>query len=77
MISWRSTVGGYSASLMVGGVVFAHLHARADAWQIEHHSGHIAGPAGSIGEAKRTALERLAELLRKAAHEVEVALRST
>ena len=77
MITWRSTPHGYNATLEVGGVTFAILHARADAWQIQHLAGMTAGPAASVGHAKLAALEKLAELLPHAVHAVEVALRST
>lgn len=76
MITWHPNAEGYSASLTVGSVTFARLHARHDAWQIEHHSGIKTGQASSVGYAKRAALQALADLLSKAAFEVDVALRS-
>jgi hypothetical protein len=78
MITWHPTgLGGESATVMAEGVVVARLHARVDAWQIEHHGGLKTGGATSIPGAKRSALEALAKALSKAAFEVDVALRST
>lgn len=76
-LSWHPSPQGYSASLIVDGVCLVRLHARDDAWQIEDCAGIKAGPAGSVEHAKRVALEALAEVLRKAVHEVDVALRET
>ena len=77
-ISWHSEPGGYSASLIVDGVCLARIHAFKDGWQIEDRVTICkSGAAGSVGHAKRDVLEALAEVLRKASHEVEVALRET
>lgn len=77
MITWHPTgAGGYSASVTVGGVVIATLHADRDRWHIEHLGGRQPGAANSVGYAKRAALEALAKVLEQATHEVDVALRS-
>jgi hypothetical protein len=77
VIVWHPNAHGQSATVMAEGVVVARLHARADAWQIEHHGGLKTGGANSVPNAKRTALQELAKALSKAAFEVDVALRST
>ena len=78
MITWHPTgTGSEAASVTVGGVTIARLLARSNAWQIEHHGGLKAGPANSVPNAKRTALQELAAVLTDAAFEVDVALRST
>lgn len=77
MITWRRTAAGYTADLRVGIVCIARLHARADRWELQHLDGGTGGPAGSLGDAKRSALQALAELLPRALFEVQAALRST
>lgn len=77
MIDWRTTVDGYSAALSVGPVYIARLHATPTGWTIEHLEGTTTGGAGSVGQAKRAALQALGALLDKATFEVDVALRSS
>jgi hypothetical protein len=78
VISWHSTgTGGYTARVTADGFCVVRLHARANAWRIEHLDGEKIGPAASVGHAKRAALQALAELLPKLQVEVEIALRAT
>lgn len=78
MITWHPTgTGSYTASLTIGGMTIAVLHARRDAYQIEHLSGVQPGRANSVEHAKRAALEALAELIPRVLLEVQVALRRT
>ncbi len=75
-LDWQPTTGGYTAALRVDGICIARLHARADAWQIEHLDGMATGTAGSVGHAKRAALQKLAAVLPRFQFEVDVALRT-
>jgi len=78
VIAWHAEPGGYSASLIVDGVCLLRLHAFKDGWQIEDRVSICkAGRSTSVGHAKRDVLEAIDELLRKASHDVEVALRET
>lgn len=63
MITWRSVPGGATADVIVRGRTIARLHARRDAWRVEMLAGDLVGPAGSLGAAKRCALDTMAELL--------------
>ena len=77
VIAWHSTATGYTASVRIGAVTIARLHAHADRWELEHLDGRASGPAGSLGHAKRAALQALAELLPQAEFAVQAALRGT
>jgi len=79
MITWQQTsiAGSYSAAVRLDGICLARLHARADAWQIESLDGIKAGPAGSVGHARRAGLQALADILRRLEMQVQAALRST
>lgn len=78
MITWRDVTGNHcTADVRLGATAVARLHAYPMHWRIEFIEGFLAGPAGSVGHAKRAALEALGEWLGKAAFDVEVALRST
>jgi len=76
VIAWRDVPGGADATVRVGACTVAYLHARQQTWEVELPDGRLRGAAGSLGHAKRASLEALAEVLSKAAFEVDVALRS-
>lgn len=78
MIAWRNVTAIHAtADIRICGCAFARLHARPDRWSVELLDGTVNGAAGSVGHAKRAALEGLAKLLPDVEHAVEVALRST
>lgn len=72
MITWRSAPGGATADVRLRGLCLARLHARKNAWRVQLLDGEIAGPAGSLGHAKRAALDAIAEAL----PELEIAVRT-
>jgi hypothetical protein len=79
MLIWQRTsiAGSYSAAVRLDGICLARLHARADAWQIESLDGIKAGSAGSVGHARRAALQALADILPRLEVRVQQALRTT
>jgi hypothetical protein len=79
MITWQQTsiAGSYSAAVRLDGICIARLHARADAWQVEGLDGIKAGPAASVGHARRAALQALADILPRLDVQVQQALRTT
>lgn len=82
MITWQQTsiAGSYSAAVRLDGICIARLHARADAWQVEGLDGIKAGPAASVGHARRAALQALqalADILPRLEVQVQQALRTT
>jgi len=79
MITWQQTsiAGSYSAAVRLDGICLARLHARAEAWQVEGLDGIKAGPAGSVGHARRAALQALADILPRLEVQVQQALRTT
>jgi hypothetical protein len=78
VITWHPTgvADACTAHVSVGAVTVARLHARVDRWELEHLGGRESGPANSVPQAKRAALQALRELLATAAFDVDVALRS-
>jgi hypothetical protein len=78
VITWRDVTADHvTADVCSRATPIARLHARPTRWQVEFVGGSLEGPANSIGHAKRAALQALGAILGKAAHDVEVALRSS
>lgn len=78
MITWRDVTADHvTADVCYRATPMARLHARPTRWQLEFVGGSLEGPANSIGQAKRAALQALAEALPELDMQVQTALRST
>lgn len=78
MITWRDVTGHHcTADVRLGAAAVARLQAYPNHWRIEFIDGFLAGPANSISQAKRAALEALADALPQIALQVQIALRSS
>jgi hypothetical protein len=78
MIAWRNITAIHAtADIRICGCAVARLHARPDRWTVELLDGTVNGAAGSLGHAKRAALEELAKLLPDIELAIQAALRST
>ncbi len=77
MIAWRDVAGGAKADVRVRGLCLARMHARRDAWRVQLLDGELAGPAGSLGQAKRAALEAFAAAVETLPTDLQLALSRT
>lgn len=78
MLTWRGVTPTHTtADIRLRGMAIARLHARPDRWSIELLDGCIEGSSGSLGQARRAALEGMAQLLPDLDLALQAALRGT
>lgn len=61
VIAWHDGPSSSVAYVRVRALCIARLHARRDGWRVELLDGELAGTAGSLGHAKRDALQALCD----------------